>query len=82
MTVPIEQSAEAHYLGGGQLLTEEEVARRLRVTTRTLLRWRNTGDGPEFVRIGPRMLRYSEGAITAWTTRNTYAHRAAEAVAA
>ena len=61
-----------------RLLTEKAVADRLDVTTRTLQRWRVTGQGPAWVRIGPRMVRYSETDVSAWAAGRTFAHRAAE----
>jgi predicted DNA-binding transcriptional regulator AlpA len=61
-----------------QMLTEKAVAARLGVTARTLQRWRTTGDGPAWIRIGPRMIRYSEAGVSAWAAARTYAHRAAE----
>ncbi|AWK87888.1 hypothetical protein DEW08_06230 [Azospirillum thermophilum] len=50
----------------------------LGVTTRTLQRWRVTGEGPAWVRIGVRLIRYAETDVAAWKERHTYAHRAAE----
>lgn len=61
-----------------RLYTERTVADLLGVTTRTLQRWRITGDGPAWVRCGPRMVRYPEAAVSAWAAGRTYAHRAAE----
>ena len=40
------------------LLTTNEVSRRLRVSREKLRRWRREGDGPPFVKIGPRTVRY------------------------
>ena len=37
-------------------LTEHEAAELLRISPRTLQRWRLTGDGPVFVRAGRRVL--------------------------
>lgn len=61
-----------------RFLSEKDVAARLGVTTRTLQRWRVSGEGPEWVRTGPRMVRYSDAAISAWAEGRTFAHRAAE----
>src|SRR5688572_2673014 len=60
------------------LLTEKQVATLLGVTTRTLQRWRVTGNGPAWVRVGPRMVRYSEAVMVEWAEGRTFAHRAAE----
>ena len=40
------------------LLTPEEVAVRLGVSRKALERWRGTGDGPRFVRLGHKTVRY------------------------
>lgn len=42
--------------------TTIEVAQMLKVTTRTLQRWRRDGDGPVFVKIGG-LVRYSAAAL-------------------
>jgi predicted DNA-binding transcriptional regulator AlpA len=57
---------------------EADAAVRLGVSRRTLQRWRSTGDGPAYVRIGPRCVRYTVAALAAWEAGRTYAHRAAE----
>lgn len=41
-----------------QLMTEAEVARRLRVTTRTLQKWRRKRIGPAFIVLGGSRIRY------------------------
>ena len=48
------------------LLTEDEVARRLGVSRRTLLRWRFAGDGPSYLRLGPKVIRYAEADVAAY----------------
>ena len=37
---------------GETLLTTEEVATYLRVTSQTLMKWRRDGEGPPFIRLG------------------------------
>jgi predicted DNA-binding transcriptional regulator AlpA len=59
-------------------LTEAEVSTRYKVSKRTLQRWRVTGDGPRFVRLGPRRIVYRASDIEAWTAAQTHEHRAAE----
>lgn len=49
-----------------KLLTPEHVAASLGVTERTLERWRMTGDGPPFVSLSRRTVRYSEAALIAF----------------
>ncbi|RWD79761.1 MAG: DNA-binding protein [Mesorhizobium sp.] len=53
-------------MGGASLLTPPEAAETLRVSARTLERWRMTGDGPKFVRIGPRRLAYRVSDVLAF----------------
>ena len=40
------------------ILTPAQAAARLGVTTKTLERWRGTGDGPRFARITSKTIRY------------------------
>jgi predicted DNA-binding transcriptional regulator AlpA len=60
------------------LLTEGQFSDRYQIPQRTLQRWRSSGDGPLFVRIGPRCVRYRQSDIEAWANSRTFAHRAAE----
>ena len=53
----------ASRLGG--LLTENEAAKYLRVSVRTVQGWRCSGGGPPFVRLG-RLVRYRDTALEAW----------------
>lgn len=62
------------------LLTEHEAAAQLRVAPRTLARWRSTGAGPRFRRIGPRQIRYSAEDLRAWLVGRGFDSRAAEYV--
>jgi excisionase family DNA binding protein len=50
------------------LLTEAEVADLLRVSQRTVRRWRNEGTGPPALRVG-RRIRYRRSAVEAWLDR-------------
>ena len=61
------------------MLTPAQLAELLGCTTRSLERWRISGDGPAFVRIGPKLVRYPETSTRQWMVRRTFAHRAAEA---
>ena len=47
------------------LLTEREVAQRLRLGTNTLAKWRIRGEGPRFIKIGAR-IRYDEREVAEW----------------
>jgi excisionase family DNA binding protein len=66
------------------LLTEPEVAQRLRVSVRTLQHWRLRGEGPPHFHAG-RLVRYSLADINAWIAAHRHAnclegHRVARAV--
>ena len=58
--------------------TENEAADILKVSTRTLQRWRREGQGPSYTRLGVRRLGYSDEELQAWTRRNAFPSRAAE----
>ena len=64
-----------------RLRTTKETADFLRCSERALERWRSTGDGPRFVRIGPRRVAYREADLAAWLDGRAHAHRAAEMAA-
>ncbi len=51
---------------GDKLLTPHEAAERLRVTARVLERWRSTGEGPQFVRLSRKSIRYRDEDLTAF----------------
>ncbi|MDO9501998.1 AlpA family transcriptional regulator [Falsiroseomonas sp.] len=59
-------------------LTERDFSARYQISTRTLQRWRLTGDGAPYVRIGPRRIVYPLAAAEAWAAARTFPHRAAE----
>lgn len=48
------------------LLPPAAVALRFGVTTKTLQRWRTTGDGPPFIRGSPKVIRYRGADIEAF----------------
>jgi excisionase family DNA binding protein len=52
------------------LLTQQEAAERLRLSERTLERWRVSGDGPPFVKAGRRVL-YHPDDLAAWIATHT-----------
>lgn len=57
------------------LLTPKEAADILQVSEFTLERWRRTGDGPPYVRLSSRAIRYRAAELVAFIeahmTRNT-----------
>lgn len=62
----------------GDYLTQNELAERLKVSGRMLGRLRQTGDGPPFIRVGPRRILYRLADCEAWLAERTHASRAAE----
>ena len=58
------------------LHTEAETAKILRVSERTLQRWRELGVGPAFTRLGRRIV-YSRKAIEEFIARRTFSSIAA-----
>jgi hypothetical protein len=48
------------------LVSESRAAALIAAAPKTLERWRSTGDGPPFVRAGPRMIRYALADLQAW----------------
>ena len=61
-------------------VTEREFSEMYHVSRRTAQRWRRAGDGPCWVRIGPRRVVYRLADVEAWAASRTHAHRAAELV--
>jgi predicted DNA-binding transcriptional regulator AlpA len=59
-------------------LTEREFSEQFKVPARTAQRWRSTGDGPPFVRLGPRRVAYRLSDVERWAASRTFASRAAE----
>ena len=47
------------------LLTPEETAERLRISVRTLARWRLEGGGPRYAKLGGSV-RYRSSSVDAW----------------
>jgi predicted DNA-binding transcriptional regulator AlpA len=52
-----------------QPYTPEEAAEILKVSVLTLKAWRHRGTGPQFVRQGPKFVRYLQSDIDAWLNR-------------
>lgn len=59
-------------------LSEKEFAARFDVSRRTLQRWRETGQGPRYVRLGKRRIVYRLSDAEAWADSRTYSSRANE----
>jgi predicted site-specific integrase-resolvase len=59
------------------LYTEAETAKILRVSERTLQRWREVGIGPVFTRPSTRRIVYSDNAIEEYVAKQTFGSIAA-----
>lgn len=46
--------------------TEQEVSALIGIKTKTLQRWRLLGQGPRFVKLGARLVRYPAAALNEW----------------
>ena len=56
------------------LLTVEDAAAHLQISKHTLNRWRVTGEGPPFIKYGPRLVRYLVSALDTWALDRLYAN--------
>jgi len=65
-----------------ELLSERDLRDRYGIPERTSQRWRVTGDGPPYVRLGVRRIAYRREDVEAWIGARTFPHRAAELVQA
>ena len=54
--------------GEKRLLTAQEVSDRLGVSLYVLRQWRGRGDGPRFLTLGGRTIRYPETALVTYIT--------------
>ena len=72
MTSDRPHSAAAEYID------ENGLSERYLIPPRTAQRWRATGGGPPFVRLGRRRVVYRVADVERWLAERTYAHRADE----
>jgi hypothetical protein len=68
--------------GAEEYLTDRQLCDWLHINPRTTMRWRRDGGGPPFIRAGERRVLYRTVDVETWLASRTFAHRAAEAVAA
>jgi hypothetical protein len=61
-----------------EYITEDEFCGRYFISPRTAQRWRVTGDGPPWVRLGQRKIAYRLSDCEAWAAARTFRHRADE----
>jgi predicted DNA-binding transcriptional regulator AlpA len=62
----------------GDLWSENHFCRITGTPKRTAQRWRTTGEGPPYVRLGPRRIAYRAEDVARWLEQRTYRHRADE----
>lgn len=65
-------------MANDDFLSERQVAAIYPFSTRTLQRWRVTGDGPRWCRLGAKRVAYRASDLETWASRNTFIHRAEE----
>ena len=68
MGTAMTEAVEAGHADARPLLTTEEAARTLRLSPRTLERYRITGEGPEFLKVGRRVF-YEPHKLDEWLGR-------------
>jgi hypothetical protein len=56
------------------LISPKSVERMYGVSTADLARWRQTGEGPEYYRISPRVVRYGTDDLEKWFHDPANAH--------
>jgi hypothetical protein len=54
-----------------ELADERETARFLRISSACLRRWRARGEGPPWLRVGERLVRYDLAAVQHWLKGQT-----------
>lgn len=57
----------------GEMIKEADVAQMLCQSVRTLQKWRVTGEGPSYFKIG-RSVRYSRDEVLAWRNARRFLH--------
>jgi hypothetical protein len=62
----------------GEYIDEDTLADRYLIPARTAQRWRGSGEGPPFVRLGRRRVLYRIADVEAWLAARTYKSRADE----
>src|SRR5271163_1343203 len=61
-----------------EYLMQEQFCERFHISDRTAERWRATGEGPPFVRLGQRKIAYRASDCERWAAARTFRHRAEE----
>ena len=69
--MPIETPTPPSAANPADLLDENEAAASLSVAVQTLRNWRWKGEGPRYVKIGARLVRYRRGDLAAFVEAGT-----------
>ena len=64
--MPLETPTPPSAANPANLLDEHEAAACLNVAVQTLRNWRWKGEGPRFVKVGARLVRYRRGDLAAF----------------
>ena len=70
--------ASAGYQRPDEYITEQGLHERYLIPPRSAQRWRSTGDGPRWIRLGQRRILYRVSDVEEWLKERTYRHRADE----
>lgn len=68
------------HVAPAEYIDEGGLSERYLIPPRTAQRWRATGGGPPFVRLGRRRVVYRVADVERWLAERTFAHRADELV--
>ena len=66
------------HVASAEYIDEDGLSERYLIPPRTAQRWRATGGGPPFVRLGRRRVVYRVADVERWLAERTFAHRADE----
>lgn len=65
-------------MGGSDYLAEAQLDQQYGIKPRTAQRWRQSGEGPPYIRLGRRRVLYRRQDVENWLRERTYRHRADE----
>ena len=61
-----------------EYIDEDGLSERYLIPARTAQRWRSSGDGPKWIRLGRRRILYRVSDVEEWLKDRTFRHRADE----
>ncbi len=62
----------------GEYIDEDGLCERYLIPPRTAQRWRASGGGPPFIRLGKRRIAYRAADVERWLAERTFSSRAEE----